>query len=169
MPEIVVNLLLPEWEWNSPEDGRAKRWNESEPSWHSWITKITRRVFPTSRLLWEIITTVLCLSYVEKSCLLLAALNILTETQAILEQRLESGMINQAWRKVKVLVTQSRLTLCDPMDCGPPVSSVHGIIQTRILGVGCHSCQVGIFLTQGSPGYPALQADSIPSELPWKP
>ena len=23
--------------------------------------------------------------------------------------------------------------LCDPMDCSPPVSSVHGIFQTRIL------------------------------------
>ena len=35
--------------------------------------------------------------------------------------------------KVKVLVTQSRLTRCDPIDCSPPVSSVHGILQTRIL------------------------------------
>ena len=25
------------------------------------------------------------------------------------------------------------LTLCDPMDCGPPGSSVHGILQARIL------------------------------------
>ena len=24
-------------------------------------------------------------------------------------------------------------TLCDPMDCSPPVSSVHGILQARIL------------------------------------
>ena len=28
---------------------------------------------------------------------------------------------------------QSCLTLCDSMDCSPPVSSVHGIIQARIL------------------------------------
>ena len=34
---------------------------------------------------------------------------------------------------VKYLVTQSCLTLCDPMDYGPPGSSVHGISQTRIL------------------------------------
>ena len=32
-----------------------------------------------------------------------------------------------------VLCVQSCLTLCDPMDCGPPGSSVHGIIQARIL------------------------------------
>ena len=32
-----------------------------------------------------------------------------------------------------VLVTQSCPTLCDPMDCSPPGSSVHGILQARIL------------------------------------
>ena len=35
---------------------------------------------------------------------------------------------------MEVLVIQSCLTLCDPMDCSPPCSSVHGILQARILG-----------------------------------
>ena len=35
--------------------------------------------------------------------------------------------------KVKVLVAQLCLTLCDPMDCSQPGSSVHGIFQARIL------------------------------------
>ena len=30
-------------------------------------------------------------------------------------------------------VAQSCPTLCDPMDCSPPSSSVHGIFQTRVL------------------------------------
>ena len=30
-------------------------------------------------------------------------------------------------------ITQSCLTLCDPVDCSPPGSSVHGILQARIL------------------------------------
>ena len=34
---------------------------------------------------------------------------------------------------VCMLVTQSWPTLCDPMDCIPPGSSVHGIFQARIL------------------------------------
>ena len=34
---------------------------------------------------------------------------------------------------VCVLVTQSCLTLCDPMGCSLPGSSVHGILQARIL------------------------------------
>ena len=33
-------------------------------------------------------------------------------------------------------VTQSCLTLCDPMDCSLPGSSVHGSFQARVLGWG---------------------------------
>ena len=36
-------------------------------------------------------------------------------------------------RIVLCLVVQSCLTLCDPLDCSPPGSSVHGILQARIL------------------------------------
>ena len=35
--------------------------------------------------------------------------------------------------KVRVLAAQSSLTLCDPVDCSPPGSVVHGILQARIL------------------------------------
>ena len=35
--------------------------------------------------------------------------------------------------KVKVLVAQSCPTVCDPMDCSLPGSSVLGILQARIL------------------------------------
>ena len=34
---------------------------------------------------------------------------------------------------VCVLVTELYLTLCDPMDCSPPGSSIHGTLQVRIL------------------------------------
>ena len=44
------------------------------------------------------------------------------------------------------LVTQSCPTVCDPTDCSPPGSSVHGILQVRILPFLLQ----GIFLTQGS-------------------
>ena len=36
-------------------------------------------------------------------------------------------------RKVKVLVAQLCPTLCDSIDCSPPDSSVHRILQGRIL------------------------------------
>ena len=45
---------------------------------------------------------------------------------------------------VCVLVAQSCLTLCDPVDCSPPGSSVHGILQARILE------QVAISFPRGS-------------------
>ena len=32
-----------------------------------------------------------------------------------------------------VLCCVQSVQLCDPMDCGPPGSSVHGILQARIL------------------------------------
>ena len=45
--------------------------------------------------------------------------------------------------KVKALVTQSCLTLCDPMDYNLPGSSVHGISQGRILEWVAISCSRG--------------------------
>ena len=53
------------------------------------------------------------------------------------------------------LVTQSCLTLCNPRDCSPPGSSVHGDFPGKNTGAGCHALLQGIFLTQGSnPGIP---------------
>ena len=52
--------------------------------------------------------------------------------------------------KEKVLVARSCLTLCDLMDCGPPGSFVHGILEARTLGVYSHSLLQRIFLIQGS-------------------
>ena len=40
------------------------------------------------------------------------------------------------------------LTLCDPMDCSLPGSSVHGVLQART-GVVSHSLLQGIFPTHG--------------------
>ena len=40
---------------------------------------------------------------------------------------------NIVFTQVKVLVCQSCLTLCDPMDCSLPGFSVRGILQAKIL------------------------------------
>ena len=59
-----------------------------------------------------------------------------------------------------MLVTQSCLTLCDPMDCSPPGSSVHRIRQGRIMewvaipfskGSSRPRDQTQVFYHQGSP------------------
>ena len=44
---------------------------------------------------------------------------------------------------------QSHLTLCDPMDCSPPGSSVCGILQARILGWVAMPSSRGSSPTQG--------------------
>ena len=67
----------------------------------------------------------------------------------------------------KVSVTQSCLTLCNPMDCCPPGSSVHGILQARILE------WVAIPFSRGSSRpwnrtWVSCTADSFPSEPPGK-
>ena len=70
--------------------------------------------------------------------------------------------------KVKELVTQLYLTLCDPMESSLPGSSVHGILQARILEWVFSS--PGDFPYPGTePRSPALQADSLPFEPPGKP
>ena len=51
---------------------------------------------------------------------------------------------------VLCLVTQSGLTLCDPMDCSPPGSSVYGDSPGKNTGVGCHFLLQGIVPTQES-------------------
>ena len=48
------------------------------------------------------------------------------------------------------VLSQSCLTLCDPMDCSPPGSSVHADSPGKNTGVGCHALLQGIFPNQGS-------------------
>ena len=48
------------------------------------------------------------------------------------------------------LVAQSCLTLCNPMDCSPPGSSVCGDSPGKNTGLGCHALLRGILPTQGS-------------------
>ena len=72
--------------------------------------------------------------------------------------------------EVKVLVTQSCPTLCNPMDCSLPGKNT-GVEKKKNIGMGFHS------LLRGNPPKPgiklrspaALQADSLPSEPPENP
>ena len=67
-----------------------------------------------------------------------------------------------------MLVSQLCLTLCNHTDCTPPGSSVHAVLQARILELPFPSPgdlpDLGI-----KPRSPALQADSLLSEPQGKP
>ena len=69
--------------------------------------------------------------------------------------------------EMKVLVTRSCPTLCNPLDCSPQIFSYPGILQARIL-----EWVVAIPFPRGLPNIehkcPALQADSLLSEPPRK-
>ena len=64
---------------------------------------------------------------------------------------LQDEMGREIGWEVKVLVSQSRLTLCDPMDSSPPGTSVPGIFQySRKYWSGSPFLLQRIFPTQGS-------------------
>ena len=70
---------------------------------------------------------------------------------------------------VIVSVAQLCSALCDPMDCSPPGSSVHGILQARILEWVAFPSPGDLPDPGIKPRSPALQAESLPSEPPGKP
>ena len=70
-----------------------------------------------------------------------------------------------------VLSHLSRVQLCDPVDCSPPGSSVHGILQARTLEWVALSCPPpGDLPNPGiKPRPPALQVDCLPAGPQRKP
>ena len=71
--------------------------------------------------------------------------------------------------KMKVLVAQSCPILFNSMNCSPPGSSVHVILQARILEWVAFP-SLGDLLNPGiKPRSLSLEADSLPSEPPGKP
>ena len=67
---------------------------------------------------------------------------------------------------VVVLVTQSCLTLSDPMDCSTSGSSVHVILQTRILEWVAIPCSRWSSRPRDQTRSPSLLADSLASKPP---
>ena len=69
----------------------------------------------------------------------------------------------------KVIVTQLFLTLCNSKGYSPPGSSVHGILQARILEWVAIPFPGDLPNPEIKPGSSALQAVSLSSEPPEKP
>ena len=67
--------------------------------------------------------------------------------------------------RAQVLVTQLCPTLCNPVDCSPPGSSVHGILQAKILEWVAMPFSRALPDSGTEPRSPALQAESLPTEL----
>ena len=56
--------------------------------------------------------------------------------------------------KSEIEVAQSCPTLCNPMDCSPPGSSIHGIFQARVLEWGAIAFSVSMFYQRTKGGLP---------------
>ena len=69
--------------------------------------------------------------------------------------------LDRSFLVVKSESAQSCPTLLDPMDCSPPGSSVHGILQARILEWVAISFSRGSSRPRIESVSPALQADSL--------
>ena len=80
------------------------------------------------------------------------------------DMKLEINYNEENWKihrwKVKVKVAQSCPTLCNPMDY-----TVHGILQARILEWVTYPFSSGLPDPGTKPRSPALQANSLPTEL----
>ena len=80
------------------------------------------------------------------------------------------SQVKEVFSCVLSLVTQLCPTLWDSMDCSPPGSPVHGDSPGKNTWSGLPCPSPGDLPNPGvKPRSPALQADSLPSELPGKP
>ena len=62
--------------------------------------------------------------------------------------------------------TQSHLIICDPLDCSPPGSTVHGISSGKNTRISCNFFFQGTFPTQGSNlNLLHWQVDSLPLSI----
>ena len=78
--------------------------------------------------------------------------------EASLHKFSSTRMVPSLWLKVKV---KSCLTLWDPMDCSLPGSSIHGILQARILEWVAIPSPGDLPDPETEAGSPALQTDTL--------
>ena len=91
--------------------------------------------------------------YLEKACLLVEC---------------KAGNVSFHRYMCLCLITQSCPTLCDPMDCSLPGSSVFGLLQAEYWSGLPFPSPENLPDPGIKPGSPALLTDSLPSEPPGK-
>ena len=178
----------------------GREWEISYDIWYKWtclpkrnrITDLDYEILVTRRKRWgegmvrefEInMNTLLYLKWITNKALLCSTEN---SAQCYMADRM-GGEFGGEWIHVYVWLSPSSvhmkpscakslhscLTLGNLIDYRSPGFSVHGILQARNTGVGCHALLQGIFPTQGSnPHLFCLlhwQAGSLPLGPPRKP
>ena len=112
--------------------------------WEGLLNNFCVQRGPITRFLW------LLYSY-----LFLGCQDELNSIYVLGRNKKPSGVMSMHRCTVLGLITQSHLTLWDPMDCSPPGSSVHKDSPGKNIGEDCHALLQEIFPMQGSnPGLP---------------
>jgi len=122
-----LDASLTRWTWVWVNSGRwwwkgrpgMLRFMGSQRVGHDWATELNWTELDWKRLSSSSSQTVTAVMQLKDAC--------------SLEEKMLAPWKKSYGKPNVVLVIQSCPTFCDPMDCSPPGSSVHGISQARIL------------------------------------
>ena len=71
------------------------------------------------------------------------------KTNNFIKKAIKKNIIGSRSNELNKWWIKSCVRLCNPMDCSPPGSSIHGDFPGKHTEVGCHALLQGIFPTQG--------------------
>ena len=114
-----------------------------------------------------IVGTVSWCVYISKLIKLYTLSNVNYTSRKLFGKKAETKMQNNIIYYLYMLLTSPQLcpTLCSPVDCSPPGSSVHGIFPSKNTGVGCHFLlQVFIYSYMQKNGKYLKQGKRFPSD-----
>ena len=178
--ECEEDLKAPTWKWNSllsrSVTGHSRGWSYKEfrPLWLAPWPSLILKSLP-----WIILSNLfLCLLNMTEplnmtelslagsftlTCKRIPSANTdIMSNHPIDVLSKKSGQNQLYWEVINKEITQPKdflccanslqlcSTLCEPMACRPPVSSVHGDSTGKNTGVGCYTLLQGILLTQWS-------------------
>ena len=133
----------------------------------SWIYSLCETLLRGTYNTCKLYSVHVLLTYISFCCFFLRSIFNTVKISVLIEYSMVLHGVG--YHFLFVLVPQSCLTLCNPMDCSLHGFSAHGILQARILE------QVAISFSGDLPnpgiesGSPELKADSLPYEPQGKP
>ena len=117
---------------------------------------LLQRIFPTQELTWGLLH---CRQILYQLSYQGSLSSRGRSTQQIHQQIKHLYVVTRAMKE-RIQLCQSGLTLCDPLNCSPPGSCVHGILQAKTLQWVAISFSRGSSWPRVEPGTPALEVDS---------
>ena len=113
--------------WGHKESDTTERlnWTELNVVFLAFSSNISNFLYFPQTMYFPHTTFPACISYLHQFTYWYMSINLLS--------LLSHWIVPIEWVKWVSEVIESCLTLCDPVDCSPPGSCIHGILQSRIL------------------------------------